>query len=418
MQAVILAAGQSSRFSPFNEVFAHKSLTPVMGKPILVHTIEAVVKAGIKEIILVVSKNSGIRNVLGDGRGYGVKIDYVVQEDPTGAGNGLLLCENLIKDDFFLVNVSRVDFDIFAKDMISKKNKNVAAVLLGKKQDDISKYGVLKVNGDRVLDQIEKPRNASKNDLRQIGIYLFSKDFLVSLRSVQDEHYSLEAAISKFTKEKDVRVVISNSFAPSLKYPWDLLEVKNYLFSKVKGRNIDKTAKVAKSAEIIGSIIIEENAEIMEGAKIKGPCFIGRNSIIGNNVIVRNGTSVEENCVIGANMEIKNTLIMKGSKTHSGFIGDSIVGENVRIGAQFATANVRLDRKSVKTVIKGEKIDTHLKSLGAFIGNNVKIGIKTSSMPGIIVGNNSVIGPSTVIQKNVDSDSRYYSKFQEIITEK
>lgn len=419
MQAVILAAGISSRFLPYNQGHFHKSLVSIMGKPILVHTVESIARSGIKEIILVVSKDSEIKKNLGDGKDYGVKIDYVIQEKPTGAGNGLLLTEKLIKDNFFLLNASRIDFDEYKDIMLAKKNEDVRVVLVGKKQDDLGKYGVLKIDSDKVLDLVEKPSKANMlSDIRLIGIYLFSKDFFKVLKKTDDEHYRLESAISLSAKEGDVKFVLSNANVPSLKYAWDLLEIKNFLLSKIKGKNIKKTSRIAKSAEIIGDVVIEDNVTVMEGAKIKGPCFIGKDSIIGNNAIIRNGTDVEEGCTIGAYAEVKNTLIMKKSKVHSGFIGDSIIGENVRIGAQFATANVRLDRKSVGTEIKGKKINTNLKSLGAVIGNNVRVGIKCSTMPGIIIGENSIIGPSTVIKKNVSSNTKYYSKFQEIITEK
>lgn len=419
MQAVILAAGVSSRFLPYNRSFSHKSLISIMGKPILVHTVESVVRSGIKEIILIVSGNSEIKKILGNGKEYGARIDYVIQEEPTGAGNGLLLTEKLIKNNFFLLNASRVDFDEYKDIMLVKKNEDIEVVLVGKKQNEVGKYGVLKIDGDKVLDLIEKPSKSSKtSDTRLIGVYLFSKDFFKALRKTTDEHYRLESAISASAKKGEVKFVLSNANAPSLKYAWDLLEIKNCLLSKIKGKNIRITSQIAKSAEIIGDVLIEENVTVMEGAKIKGPCFIGKNSIIGNNAIIRNGTDVEEGCTVGAYAEVKNTLIMKKSKIHSGFIGDSIVGENVRIGAQFATANVRLDRKPVSTEIKEKKIDTNLKSLGTIIGNNVKMGIKCSTMPGIIIGENSIIGPSTVIQKNVPSDTKYYSKFQEIITNK
>src|SRR3990167_9712704 len=100
MHTVILAAGQSSRFYPYN-YFSHKSLIRVLGKPIIFYTIESIRKAGIKNIILVVSKNSEIQKILGSGKNHGVKIQYVIQEDPTGGGNGLLLAEKLINGDFF-----------------------------------------------------------------------------------------------------------------------------------------------------------------------------------------------------------------------------------------------------------------------------------------------------------------------------
>src|SRR3989344_3640304 len=139
----------------------------------------------------------------------------------------------------------------------------------------------------------------------------------------------------------------------------------------------------------------------MEGARIKGPCFIGKNTMIGNNAIVRNNVDIEENCVIGANMEIKNSFVMKNSKTHSGFIGDSIIGENVRLGANFDTANVRLDRETVKIEISGEKIDTGLKKLGTIVGSGVKIGIKSSTMPGIMIGGNSTFQKNKLTKTNI-----------------
>jgi len=414
MQAVILAAGRSSRFYPYN-YFSHKSLIKILGKPIIVHTVESIKKSGIKDIILIVSKDSEIKKILGNGKNLGVSIQYVVQKEPTGAGNGLLLVEKLIKGDFFLLNVSRVDFWEFKKLILVKKSKNNMAVLLARREKDLQKYGVLKVDKDRVIDLSEKPKKGEEpSNLRLIGIYLFTKDFFETLRQAPNEHYRLEKAISSFSKIHLVKFVEIENEVPSLKYSWDLLGIKNYLFKNLK-KSIGKNVKIAKSSEIIGKVVIEDGAEIMEGARIKGPCFIGKNTMIGNNAIVRNNVDIEENCVIGANMEIKNSLVMKNSKTHSGFIGDSIIGENVRLGANFDTANVRLDRETVKTELDRKKIDTGLKKLGTIVGSSVKVGIKSSTMPGIIIGGGSIIGPSTVVLQNVPESSKYYTKFKEVI---
>jgi len=414
MQAVILSAGESSRFSPFR-YFDHKSLVKILGKEILIHTIESIKKSGITDVIIVVSKKEGVKSLLGDGRKFGVKIKYVLQEKPTGAGNGLLLAESLIKGDFFLLNASHIDFAEFKDQMVKKKSSKDKAIFLAKEQDRLGNFGVLKTKGDKVTGLIEKPGEGKEpSNLRLIGIYLFSKDFLKTLSQTPDEHYRLESAILNFVKKEQVRFVKTEKEAPSLKYSWDILGVKNYLLSRLKsfrGRNIH----VAKSAEIIGPVVISDNAVIMEGAKIKGPCFIGANTMIGNNAILRGNVDIEENCTIGANMEIKNSLIMSGTKVHSGFIGDSVIGENCRIGADFSTANVRLDRKSIKVRIKEKEVDSELKFLGTMIGENTKIGIKVSTMPGIIIGRNSIIGPATVVLRNVPENSRYYTKFKEIV---
>src|SRR3989344_5023436 len=381
MQAVLLAAGKSSRFYPYN-YFSHKSLIKILGKPIIVHTIESIKKSGIKDIILIISKDSEIKKILGSGKNLGVNIQYVVQKEPTGGGNGLLLAEKSIGGDFFLLNVSRVDFWEFKELMLSKKSKNDKAILLAKKEKNLEKYGFLKVEKDKVLDLIEKPQKGKEpSNLRLIGIYLFTKDFLKTLRQTLDEHYRLEKAISSFSKIHPVKFVETEKEAPSLKYSFDLLGIKNYLLKNIK-----------KS--------------------------IGKNAVIGNNVILRNGVDVEENCVIGANMEIKNSLIMKGTKVHSGFIGDSIIGENCRIGADFSTANVRLDRKPVGVVIKEREIDSGLNHLGTLVGRNTKIGIKASTMPGTVIGQNAIVGTSTVVLNNVVEDTKYFTKFKEIVVKK
>ncbi|MDP2702248.1 MAG: DapH/DapD/GlmU-related protein, partial [Candidatus Rokubacteria bacterium] len=181
---------------------------------------------------------------------------------------------------------------------------------------------------------------------------------------------------------------------------------------------ISKKAKISKDAQILGNVYIEEGVQILEKACIKGPCYIGKNSYIGNSAILRQETCVEDNVVIGAFSEIKNSIVMHGSKIHSGFVGDSIIGEDCRIGAQFCTANKRIDRGSVKTQIRDEKVDTGLKFLGAIVGNNVQIGIRSSTMPGIIIGSNTKIGPSTTVLNNVSENSKYYTKFQEVIEKK
>src|SRR3989344_1882103 len=170
MQAVILAAGQSRRFYPYN-YFSHKSLIKVLGKPIIVHTIESIKKSGIKDVILIVSKDAEIKKILGNGEALGVSIQYVVQKEPTGAGNGLLLGEKLIKGDFFLLNVSHVDFLEYKGIMLAKKNKDDMAILLAGKEENLQKYGVLRVDKDRAVDLIEKPKKGEEpSNLRLIGI--------------------------------------------------------------------------------------------------------------------------------------------------------------------------------------------------------------------------------------------------------
>jgi len=419
MQAVILAAGNSSRFYPFNDF--HKSLVKVLGKPIIEHTLLSVKAAGIKDVIIVTGKNQEIKEQIGKIKNLDLKIQYVIQEEALGAGEALLLAEKYLKDDFFLLHAHRVDFLQSKQILENKRKEKKEIVLLTRKITnllELGKLGVLRTENDRVIEVVEKPLPGKEpSDLAVVGIYLLNKFFLDTLRKTPKEHYSFEKAVSNYAGKEKVGFAVTEGNNLSLKYPWDLLVLKNYMLSNLH-KYISPTADIASSAELIGEVYVDENAKIMENAVIKSPCYIAKNVFIGNNAILRNGVDVEENSVIGANMEIKNTLLMENSKTHSGFIGDSVVGKNCRIAAGFQTANVRLDRETVKVTVNGQKIDTGLKSLGIMIGDGTRIGLKSSTMPGIIVSRNVIIGSGTSIMGNVEDNTKYYTKFQEVVVKK
>jgi bifunctional UDP-N-acetylglucosamine pyrophosphorylase/glucosamine-1-phosphate N-acetyltransferase len=419
MQAVILAAGDSSRFYPFND--SHKSLVKVLGKPIIEHTLLAVRKTGIKDVVIVIGENNGVKDQLAKIDSFGLKIQFVIQDKASGMGDALLLAEKYIKDDFFLLHAHRVDFLESKEILESKRKEKNEIVLLARKIKipfDSNKLGILKIERDKVIEIVEKPFPGKEpSDLAVVGVYLLNKLFLSFLRKTLKEHYSFEKAISEYANKENVKFATTDENNLSLKYPWDMLLFKNYMLSNLK-KYISSTANIASSAQLIGEVYVDENAKIMENAVIKGPCYIGKNVFVGNNAVLRNEVDIEENSVVGANIEIKNTLLMENSKTHSGFIGDSIIGKNCRIGAGFCTANVRLDRETVKVVVNGQKIDTGLKSLGIMVGNGTRIGLKSSTMPGVIFGRNVIIGSGTTVMGNVEDNTKYYTKFQEVVVKK
>lgn len=416
MQAVILAGGASSRFHPLN--IKPKSLIKIAGEPIIVHTIKSIKRAGINDIVLLTGPENYFNDVLGNGKKYGVKITYASIPAPTGMGDGLLRCAPFIKSDFFLLHAHHVEFDELKKVIDQKRKVYNEGIIIGKESEAIKHYGVLKIKGDHVLGIVEKPSNTrGLSNLRIIGVYFLNQDFMGILKKTKRTHYSFENALDKYAKKGKVRVAIALQDVITLKYPWDLLNIKNYILKKQQ-RRISKKTTIFKSAKISGNVVIEEGVQISDNAVIQGPCYIGRNSFIGTNVLLRNSTDIESNATIGAYMEVKNSLIMEDTKTHSGFIGDSVIGSNSRIGALFGTANVRLDRENIRALVKNEKIDSGLRSLGVVIGENVVIGERVSTMPGITIGNNTKIGPSTTVMKNVESDTTYYTKFEEFIERK
>jgi len=416
MQAILLLAGQSSRFYPFHSV-VHKSLITIMGKTILEHTLLSLKRAGVTDLVLVVSPENPMQELLGDGSGLGIHITYVVQHETQGMGHALLLTREHIKDDFFLLHGYHFEIDQFVTDMNKKKKNKDDVVLLGKDVRGTDRYGYMHIDGDRVTAVIEKPQEEVKNSLHIIGIYLLNKDFLTTLEKTPMSHYHFEKALDAYAKEGKVTFLQTDERTITLKYAWDLLDIKDFLLEHITP-SVSQKAFVSPHAMLSGDIVIEDGARIFEGACIKGPCYIGKNVVVGNNALIRDGVIAEEGSVVGAYMEIKNTFLMGRSTTHTGFIGDSVIGSTCKIGAEICTTNVRLDRNIIFPEVKEEKVSSYRNHLGVIVGDNVIMGARVTTMPGVIIGNDSIIGPSALLLHNVPDNVKLYAEVKTIIKEK
>jgi bifunctional UDP-N-acetylglucosamine pyrophosphorylase/glucosamine-1-phosphate N-acetyltransferase len=413
MQAVLLAAGKSSRFKPFGNL-PHKSAFNVMGKMLIEHTLESIHESGISQVVIVINPESPLEKLLGDGSKYGVSITYVVQQTAAGMGDALLAAESVLEDTFFLTSAYHVDFKDFKEDLEKQNKKGV--VLLLQKTDHISLYGAAKVSDGKVVGLVEKPTEQADDLYRTVSLYLLNREFLEILGETPTEHYHFEKALAAMIKKSPVDCVITEKENVSLKYAWNLFGVKDYLLNQLKTR-ISEAAMIAENVHIEGTVVIEEGAKVFEGAILKGPVYIGKNCVVGNYTLIRSGAILEENARVGAYSEVKNSLIGKGSTFDSGTVLDSIIGEKVKIGANILTANVRLDRKGVKFDTGEGKVDTGLHSLGSIIGDGAKLGVRVTTMPGITIGMNAFIGPSTPVMNSVEANKKYYLKFEPQIEE-
>ena len=407
MQAVILAAGQSSRFWPLNQ--SHKSLLKIMGRTLIFYTIESLKKAGIKDIIIIQDPRKDIEEKLKD-YDLGVKIQYLIQSEPKGMGNALWQAQNLIKNNFFVMHAHHFDVDVFVKPMMEKQRKAKAKlILLGKKVDKPWKYGIVGLDNkikDRVIKLIEQPKRGKEpSDIGLKGIYLLPKDFFKYYQKVKKHIYDFEDTLQLYMKENDVRIFITEKEVPTLKFPWELLEANRLLFDKYLKPKIEKSAKISKNVTIEGKVYIGKNTKVFEGAVIKGPCYIGDDCLVGNNSLIREYTNLENNVLIGAFAEVTRSIFQEDVHVHSGYFGDSIFGRGCRLGAGTITANVRIDRGEIKAVVKGEKIGTGLDHLGCIIGKDTKTGIHCSLMPGVLIGSGCAIGPGALVFKNLEDNS-------------
>jgi bifunctional UDP-N-acetylglucosamine pyrophosphorylase/glucosamine-1-phosphate N-acetyltransferase len=191
----------------------------------------------------------------------------------------------------------------------------------------------------------------------------------------------------------------------TIKYPWNILDVAEYFLNKIEKSEISKSSYISNKAVVVGKVVIEEGVKVLENAVINGPCYIGKNTVIGNNSLVRNFSHIGNNCIVGYSTEIKHSYISNNCLFHSNYIGDSVIADNCLFGDRSLTANVRLDKRSVKVMINNSSIDTRRDKFGAIVGENSSIGVGGLLMPGVKVGPSSVVGPGVILYNDLEPNS-------------
>lgn len=416
MQAVILAAGESSRFWPLNK--EHKSQISFLGKPLIYWTIKSISDKGIKDIIVVVGPKSSLSKDLSFiSQEFGIKLSFVVQEKPLGTGDALLRAKEMITGPFFVIWPYKINAgEIVEKIMEKQKKGEFQPMLICNSTNNPEDFGILKYEGERVVEICENPKKGEETSSVKIsGTYFLNLDFFNHYQSIIEHHSEdFVDALNLYLKAREVVFVLWEETLPSLKYSWDFLKFSEKMFSSVEFKKyISPDAVIGKNVVLGENIYIGEKVVIGDNTIVSDNCFIGNNCKLGPNNVLRGPVSLEGDIVTGAFTEIKNCLIQKGTHFHSGYFGDSVIGKNCRFGAGFITANKRIDRETVKSIVKEKKKDTGLISFGMVVGDNSKFGIHTGTMPGTLIGNDCLIGPGTLVFKNIEDNTTFYTEFKE-----
>ena len=178
-----------------------------------------------------------------------------------------------------------------------------------------------------------------------------------------------------------------------------------------------KKVTIAATAAVGKNVYLDEGVRVLDNAVIQGPAYIGKNTIIATGALVR-GSHIGSNCVIGFGSEVARSYVGEGVWTHTNYVGDSIIGNNVSFGSGAVTGNLRLDEKPIGVVIQnakspqGEKINSHRTKLGLITGNNIRAGINTSFMPGVKIGSNSCVGAGITVAQDIPENSFVTGKWE------
>lgn len=408
-QVLILAAGKSTRTWPIEE----KIFFEIRGKTLLEWQIETLQEADFKDICIVGNSENiqKIKEICGKKEG---RFFFSTQEDlETGIRGGILAAQQNIHEEKPLLVVCSNDIvEKSAFELIQKEEKksNSDIFLVGKKVEKYFPGGYLQINCEKNVDKkkyiqkiVEKPEKGTEpSNLVTLLIHFFrSPKILLSALKKQKEGDRYEEILqSLFDSGIHAEALEYNGFWQAIKYPWHFLEVSRFFLEKISETRIHPDAHIAKTALIGERVEIAQGAKVFDGAIIAGPAYIGKKTIIANHVLVRESV-VENNCVIGHSTEIARSILQNSCWTHQNFVGDSVFGENVSLGAGTKTANLRLEEGDIFSQIKGQKISSDRQKLGSIIGKNARIGVNTSLMPGIKIGSESFIGAGVVIGQDI-----------------
>lgn len=176
--------------------------------------------------------------------------------------------------------------------------------------------------------------------------------------------------------------VLSNE---EIEGPWLIIGHLAEILTRLTGGAQVKTAgpmTIAASAVIEGGpVFIGEGAEIRAHAYIRGPAYIGPGAIVGHA------------------SEIKNSVLLANAKApHFNYVGDSVLGVDVNLGAGVKLANYRLDGREIKIIWDSwKKTKTGLTKLGALIGDGASLGCNATTNPGTVVLPGSAVWPNVTV---------------------
>ncbi|MES2345832.1 MAG: UDP-N-acetylglucosamine diphosphorylase [Chlamydiota bacterium] len=188
-------------------------------------------------------------------------------------------------------------------------------------------------------------------------------------------------------------------------FVWEALNnIKKYLLLKKLGTI---ACAIPEGAHLVFPelISIGEGTVVEPGAYIQGPCIIGPNSQIRHGAYIRGNVITGQGCIIGHDTEVKHSILLDNvSAAHFNYVGDSILGNGVNLGAGVKCANFRLDKGFITVAFQGKRLDTGLKKFGAILGDNVQLGCNCVTNPGTLLAKGVVCYPCLNIGGYIASD--------------
>jgi glucose-1-phosphate thymidylyltransferase len=331
MKGLILSGGRGTRLRPITYTSA-KQLVPIANKPILFYGLEALAACGITEIGIVVGDTQAeIREAVGDGSRFGVKVTYLPQEAPLGLAHAVMIAEEFMAGQPFVMylgdNLVREPLRPMVERFVI--DRPGAQIFLARVKNP-EQFGVAELGaGDRVVRLIEKPAKPA-SDLALVGVYMFDRRVFEAVKAIRPSargELEITDAIQWLIDHGEtVRPYVITGWWKDTGKLEDMLEANRIILDTLESR----VEGVVERSEVVGKVVIEGGAKVVEST-IRGPAIIGRGAVV-EQAYVGPFTSIGDGVLLRGS-EVEHTIVLEGSSITDigGRIESSLIGRNVAI---------------------------------------------------------------------------------------
>ena len=398
MYGVVLAAGRGTRMRPLTDR-RPKPLLPVADRSLLERVFDTAVDVIDEFVVVTGYRGEAIREAIGESyRDH--PVSYVEQAEALGTAHAVAQVEPIVDDDFLVLNGDVVVDASLPRALADTDGTAVAATEV----PDPRAYGVLSTADDGSLAGIvEKPDDPPTN-LANVGCYAFEPavfEYIDRTPESERGEYEITTTIELLLEDGHrIEVAPYEGTWLDVGRPWELLEANELALGELDD-GVEESGTVEDGVRLRGPVVIEDGARVRSGAYIEGPALIREEAEVGPNAYIRGSAVVGPDAHVGHGVEVKNSVLMADTSVgHLSYVGDSVLGRGVNFGAGTTVANLRHDDANVRMGVKGDRVDTGRRKLGAIVGDGAKTGINTSLNAGVKLGAGEMTGPGEVLTRD------------------
>lgn len=333
MKALILSGGKGTRLRPLTYTTA-KQLVPVANKPILGYVIDHIKDAGIKDLGVIISPDTGdeVKKYIDGGRRWGIRVTFIPQGEPLGLAHAVITAREFLKDDDFVMYLGDNLLSHGVKDALRKfRRESPQALIFLKEVDSPKQFGVAKLDRKgHIVQLIEKPKRPPSN-LALVGVYIFSREIHDAIARIKPS-FRGELEITDAIQELihmgyEVKSEILHGWWLDTGKKDSILQANTVVLDDYIKRDI--RGSVDRKSQITGRVTIEKGA-VVKNSIVRGPAIIGKQAEISDSFI---GPFTS----IGDGVTIRNSVIEHSVVLNNAFLSgierleDSLIGKSTKV---------------------------------------------------------------------------------------